>query len=134
MDMPKTVPESEMEITFVRSSGPGGQNVNKTSSKAVVRWNVDRASAFTEREKDRIRGKIQHRLTGDNDIIVTCMQERSQLQNKLMAMKALRDMVAAALEEEKERVPTRPTRAAKAHRMDEKRKTAEKKQSRRGWE
>ena len=134
MDMPKTVPESEMEITFVRSSGPGGQKVNKTSSKAVVRWNVDRSSAFTDEEKARIRDVHQSRITKDGDLIVTCAEQRSQFQNRYVAIETLREMVAAALEEEKERVPTKPTKAAKKRRMDDKRMTALKKQARRGWE
>lgn len=131
-NMPKTVPESEMEITFVRSSGPGGQRVNKAATKAQVRWNVDRSSAFSDAEKARIRERLQHRITGQGDLIVSCMQERSQVQNRAIAVQALRDMVAMALEEEKERVPTKPTRAAKERRIEEKKRTAEKKRERRG--
>jgi ribosome-associated protein len=129
-----TVPESEMGITFVRSSGPGGQKVNKTSSKAMVRWNVDRSASFSDEEKTRIHERLQHRLTNDGDLIVTCMQERSQLQNRIYAVRTLQELVSSALEEEKERKPTKPSKAAKRQRMDDKRKTAEKKQSRRGFD
>ncbi|MFH1077970.1 MAG: alternative ribosome rescue aminoacyl-tRNA hydrolase ArfB [Patescibacteria group bacterium] len=134
-DTPPAVPENEMEITFVRSSGPGGQKVNKTSSKAVIRWNIDASSAYSDEEKARIRERLAHRITKEGDLIVTRMQERSQLQNKLDAIQTLRDVVSEALKEEKERVGTKPTRAAKMRRLDEKKQNARKKVERKGgWE
>lgn len=133
-DLKPTVPESEMEITFVRSSGPGGQKVNKTSSKAAVRWNVDRSASFSDEQKARIRDRLRNRITKDGDLIVTRMQERSQLQNKLAAIRMLQDAVTMALEEVTERKPTAPSKAAKNQRMDDKRRTAEKKQARRRFD
>jgi ribosome-associated protein len=132
-DPDPTVPEDEMDITFVRSSGPGGQKVNKTSSKAMVRWNVDASSAFSDAQKARIREKLGYRITNDGDLIVTCMQERSQFQNKLFAIQTLRDIVAAALEVEKERKPTKPTKGARERRIEDKKRTGSRKRDRRDW-
>ncbi len=124
------VPEKEMEITFVRSSGPGGQNVNKTSTKAVVRWNVNGSAAFSDEEKTRINEQLGARLTKEGDLIVTCMKTRSQLQNRDMAVQTLRNLVARALEPEKERRPTKPTRASKERRLGAKERQAGKKRER----
>lgn len=127
------VPEKEMEITFARSSGPGGQNVNKTSTKAVVRWNVNGSAAFPDEDRARIIERLGHRLTKEDDLIVTCMKTRSQLQNRDLAIQILRDMVARALEPEKERKPTKPTRASKERRLEDKKRRARQKQDRK-WE
>ncbi|MCI0479791.1 aminoacyl-tRNA hydrolase, partial [Candidatus Uhrbacteria bacterium] len=124
------VPEGEMDVTFVRSSGPGGQKVNKTSSKAVVRWNVDASPSFSDEEKARIRERCV--VTKEGDIIVASSEERSQLQNRIDAVAKLQRIVSAALEEEKERVATTPTRGSKERRISEKKRRGKTKEGRRG--
>ncbi|MBU1349002.1 aminoacyl-tRNA hydrolase [Patescibacteria group bacterium] len=131
----RTIPEAEMDITFARSSGPGGQKVNKTSSKAVVRWNVDASPSFSDEEKERLREKLKNRITKDGDIVIACMQERSQLQNRITAVTTLRKVVFAALEQEKERIGTKPSRGAKERRLQEKKQRGEAKRGRRAaWD
>ncbi len=136
-DDPPGVPESELEIDFVRSSGPGGQNVNKTSTKAQLRWNVGRSAAFTEEQKAAIRAAAGNRLTENDEILVAAEAERSQSQNRDAAVARLRDLVAGALSPKKERVATEPSRADRQRRLEEKKHQSFKKQNRRppkgGW-
>jgi ribosome-associated protein len=127
----RPVPESEIEIHFVRSSGPGGQNVNKTSSKAQIRWNLKTTGAFTEREKARLRKALGSKLTKEGEIILSSQSERSQEQNREAAVARLQVLVSRALTPEKKRVPTKPTRSAKRKRLEAKKLLSEKKQSRR---
>src|SRR5512135_1852674 len=82
IDDPSTVPDNELDISFVRSSGPGGQNVNKTSTKAQLRWNVGRSGAFTDEQKAAIREAAGNRLTADDEILISAEAERSQPQNR----------------------------------------------------
>lgn len=124
------IPESEIYIKFSRSSGKGGQNVNKLSTKAEVHWNIDASKTFTQEEKERIKTALNKRINKKGDLIVTSQEERSQLQNRERAIKRLNNLVAAGLIPEKERIPTKLTRAAKERRLKEKKHQAEKKKRR----
>jgi len=129
------IPEAEMEIDFVRSSGPGGQKVNKTSSKAQLRWNVDRSAVFTPEEKARIKTQLVNRLNKAGEIVLASDEMRSQPQNRERVVELLRTLVARALVPEKERIPTHPRRAAKERRLDDKARQGQKKQTRgKSWE
>lgn len=125
------VPENEIEIDFVRSSGPGGQNVNKTSSKAQLRWNVGRSQAFTQGQKAAIRAHAGHRLSGTDEIVIAEQSERSQLQNRETVVRRLQELVATALTPKKKRRPTKVGRSQKRKRLEEKRLVSRKKQDRR---
>ncbi len=127
----KQIPESELEIQFARSSGPGGQNVNKTSTKAQVRWNLETSQSFSDEEKDILRERLASRLTKRGELVISSMKERSQLFNKEKAIERLQSIVADALVPETERVPTKPSRSAKRKRLEEKSKRADIKKSRR---
>ena len=131
-DVAPSVPEHEIEIDFVRASGPGGQKVNKTSSKAQLRWNVGASSAFTEEQKASIRAYAGNRLSGADEIVLAEQSERSQLQNRETVVQRLQDLVAAALAPKTERKETKVPRAQKAKRLDDKRRESRKKQERRG--
>ena len=124
------VPESEIRIEFARSGGPGGQNVNKTLTKAQLRWDVDASAAFSRREKARIKRKLGNRLTKEGEIVLSSESERSQNQNKETVIERLQSLIRDALRPEKKRIPTKPTRASKERRLKAKRQTSRKKQLR----
>jgi ribosome-associated protein len=125
------IPESELRFDFSRSSGPGGQNVNKVSSKAQVRWHVGSSLAFSDEQKALIRAFAGKHLTKDDEIVLAAESERSQLQNKEEAVRRLQALVAAALAPRKKRRPTKVSRAQKRKRVEEKRIVGEKKRARR---
>jgi ribosome-associated protein len=122
-----TVPENEIDLEFVRSSGPGGQNVNKTSSKAQLRWNVGASQAFTEEQKAAIRAGAGNRLNKEDEIVLSAQTERSQSQNRDEVVERLQDLVAEALTPEKERRPTKVSKSQRQERLDDKRRTSDKK-------
>ncbi|MEK9152738.1 MAG: alternative ribosome rescue aminoacyl-tRNA hydrolase ArfB [Patescibacteria group bacterium] len=114
----------------MRSSGPGGQKVNKTSSKAQLRWNVDRSQAFTEEQKAAIRAAAGNRLNGEDEIVIAADTERSQFQNRDSVIERLQELAADALAPKKERRETKVSRAQKRQRLEEKRLNAKRKNER----
>ena len=124
------IPEQEITVSFVRSSGPGGQNVNKTSTKAQLRWNIGSSLVFTNEEKAWLRQKLANRLTKDDDIILSIEDQRSQSQNKERAISLLQDLVDEALTPEKPRIPTKIPRSAKRARLQVKTRRSRVKQLR----
>lgn len=125
------VPDAEIEIDFVRSGGPGGQNVNKTSTKAQLRWNVDASHGFSDAQKSLIRKRLSNKISKEGDAVLSSESERSQRQNKDAAIRRLNALVADALKPKKKRVPTKPTRGSKERRLKTKKERSEKKRSRR---
>lgn len=130
-DPPRHVPESELRIEFARSSGPGGQKVNKTSSKAVLRWNVEASNAFTPEEKAIIKEKLANRINKEGELYLDSDRLRSQHRNREDVVELLDKLVTEVLTPQAERIPTRPSRGAKERRLEEKKRQALKKQSRR---
>jgi len=126
------VPRSELELSFVRSSGPGGQNVNKVSSKAVLRWGVTRNESLPPEVRARFLEKYRSRLTGDGELIVTSQRYRDQGRNVADALEKLRAMLAAVAVAPKKRRPTRPSKAAVERRIKSKQVRSRKKELRRG--
>lgn len=124
------VPENELQIDFVRSSGPGGQKVNKTSSKAQLRWNVGESRVFTEEQKAAIRASAGNRLNSEDEIVLAAQAERSQFQNRDDVVRRLQDLVAEALSPKPERKPTEVSRSQKRQRLEEKRRLGDKKRDR----
>jgi len=122
-----TIPESEIWIDFVRSSGPGGQKVNKTSSKAQLRWNVDGSAVFSDEEKLQIKECLANRINKEGAVVLASDQERSQLQNKESVIALLHTLVAQAITPQRERIATKPTWSAKQRRMDNKTRLGRKK-------
>lgn len=122
-----TIPEWELEFTFVRSSGPGGQNVNKVNSKCQLRWNVVSSASIPAYLRDRVLGKLQSKLTLAGDLVVASDVYRDQPRNKEDCQKKLQEIVLAACRVEKARKATKPTRSSQRKRESSKRLNAAKK-------
>jgi len=127
-----TIPASELTIAFARSGGPGGQNVNKVSSKVELRWNPTTSVALSPDDHSWLVSKLANRLTNDGTLIVTSTATRDQIKNRDDAESKLTLIVRTALERPKTRRATRPTRASKRRRVDAKRHRSEIKRNRRG--
>jgi ribosome-associated protein len=125
------IPDEELTFTFARSGGPGGQNVNKVSSKAVLRWDLAANSSLPEEAKARLRGQERRRITTEGQLVITSQTYRDQERNKQECLDRLVGMVRRALVAPKPRKVTRPTRGSKQRRLAEKRRRAEAKAARR---
>jgi len=125
-----TIPGTELSYRASKSSGPGGQHANKTSSKVTIDWNVELSEILTNLQRVRIQRNLAHRISTDGIISVSVDESRSQHQNKDIARKRLADMIRKALQVQKFRVATRPSKAAKARRLEQKKMRGDKKKMR----
>jgi ribosome-associated protein len=125
-----TIPARELEWTAVRASGPGGQNVNKVSSKVELRFDFEGSDALSPTIKARLRALAQHRLDAEGRILITSQVTRNQPQNLQDARARLAELIAKATVAPKKRRPTRPSKAAKRARVTDKRLQSKKKQNR----
>jgi ribosome-associated protein len=114
------IPDSELEVAFIRSAGPGGQNVNKVASAVQLRFALDRNVSLREDVKSRLRALAGQRLTDAGEILISARSHRSQEQNRRDAEGRLRELVLRALVAPKKRVATKPSRASKERRLDTK--------------
>jgi len=115
----RLIPESEVTFTAVRSQGAGGQNVNKVSSAVQLRFDIH-ASSLPEAHKARLLALSDARITGDGVVIIKAQTQRSQPMNRAEAMARLQELVDSVARPPKQRVATKPTRASKVRRVDEK--------------
>jgi len=121
---------SEVVVQTSRSSGPGGQNVNKVESRVEVRFHVADSQLLTDAQKMLILEKIGSRLTAEGLLLVTAQESRSQLDNRATALRKLREILATALRRPKPRRATRPSAGAVRKRLEGKKKQSEKKANR----
>jgi ribosome-associated protein len=126
------IPEQEFRWTFVRSSGPGGQNVNKVASKAVLHWNVDASPSLPGAVKERLKTLHRRRFTKEGELILSSQQHREQVLNVQDCLDKLREMVLQAATVPRKRRPTKPTRGSREARLKTKRHRSARKSGRRG--
>jgi ribosome-associated protein len=125
------LPLTELDYRATRSGGPGGQHVNTSSTRIEVWWDVRSSPSLTEEQRARLLERLSSRLDGDGRLRVVASESRSQLRNREAATERLRDLVASALAVPKPRKRTRPSRAAKAARLEAKRRRSALKRDRR---
>ena len=126
-----TIPAADLSWTASRSSGPGGQNVNKLSTKVTLRFDLVGTDSLTQTQKRRLKKLAGRRLAADGAVLVNAQAERSQAQNLERARDTLRFLVRKALATPKRRVATKPSRAQRRRRLENKRRVSEKKHARR---
>ena len=125
-----TLPASDLEWEAVRAQGPGGQNVNKVSSKVVLSFDFEGSVALTEPQRTRLRALSKNTLDAEGRIVMTSQKTRDQQRNLDDARDKLRELVKQALVVPKKRKPTKPSKAVKRRRVDDKKKVGAKKASR----
>ncbi len=124
------IPDAELQFTFSRSSGPGGQNVNKVNSKALLRWNVVASPSLPEDLRTRFIAKFRPRLTQDGDLLVTSQRYRDQPKNVDDCCEKVAAMLREVLVPPKRRRATKPTRGSRVRRLNDKRQRGSKKEGR----
>lgn len=124
------VPMKELQFTYARSQGPGGQNVNKVNSKAMLRWAVTENTSLPEPVRQRFLEKYKHRITGDGDLIMTSQRYRDQGRNVDDCLEKLRQLILAVSVAPKSRKATKPSKGSKRRRRKAKEENSQKKQRR----
>ncbi len=122
--------EKEIKFFYARSSGPGGQNVNKLNTKVLLKWNIFSSQAFSQEEKEILLKKLAKRLDNENNLLVYSQGSRSQKQNKEKAKEKLIFLIRAALKREKKRIPTKKTKFSQEKRLLKKKQVSQKKKLR----
>ncbi len=126
------IPMEEITFTFARSGGPGGQNVNKVSSKAILFWNPAESATFAEQTEAIACMMEQHPsyFSKDGTIVISSQLTRDQIKNKMDCLKKLQTLILQSLQKPKNRIPTRPTRGSVRRRLEEKARNSQKKAGR----
>lgn len=127
-----SIPRSELDVRVSRSSGAGGQHVNKTSSRVEIFWNVKTSRVLTDEQRALLLSRLKSRLTSEGSVRVVASDMRSQSRNREIAEERLAELVGRALVIRRKRKPTRPSRAAKEARLESKKRHSRKKDERRG--
>ncbi len=124
------IPNAELGESFVRSAGPGGQNVNKLSTKVELRWTPATSSALSDFQRDYLLKRLAHRITESGELIITCEEHRTQARNRDEVRVKLATVVRQALQRPKKRRPTKPSRASVKRRLDGKKRRSTTKKNR----
>jgi ribosome-associated protein len=124
------IPLRELDFSFARSSGPGGQNVNKVSSKAVLRWSIERSPSLPDDVRERFRARYPRRITADGDVVIQSQRFRDQGRNVADCLAKLRGLLLEVAVPPKRRRKTRPSRASIERRLSGKREVKQRKQRR----
>jgi ribosome-associated protein len=124
----------ELEFATSRSSGPGGQNVNKVNTKVTLRWNIRDSTLLMLEEKELLLHKLASRLTVGGTLLITSQDKRSQLQNKEETIVKLEHLIKQAFAKKKKRRPTKPSKSSVQNRLEKKKKHSDKKKWRQNKE
>jgi len=125
------IPESELRFSFARSSGPGGQNVNKVSSKAILHWPVATSPSIPDDVRERFLARYGSRVTNEGEVVITSERYRDQPRNVQDCLDKLREMLLAVAKPPRRRRKTKPTKGSIERRLQSKREKSEKKERRR---
>jgi ribosome-associated protein len=125
------IPAREIDLAYARSGGPGGQHVNRTETKVILRWNPFASAALDDRDRALLRLRLASRLTTDGDLLVASETHRDQARNVQDALDRFVRLVREAIRRPKPRKATRPTRASRERRLDAKRRRSGRKRDRR---
>lgn len=131
MNQSITIPEEELWFTFSRSSGPGGQNVNKVNSKATMHWNIAESPSLPAGVRERFMAKFKNRVTSEGVLMLTSQRYRDQPKNVADCREKLAEMLNLVLQPRKPRRTTKPTRGSRERRLESKRRRSAKKDTRR---
>src|SRR4029078_4653604 len=124
-----TILDEELRFSFARSSGPGGQNVNKVNSKATLRWNPGSSAVLPDDVRARFLVRFANRLTNEGEIVITSQESRDQPKNIALCLDNVEAMIRQALFFPKKRRPTKPTKGSKQRRLNAKKQRSEVKAS-----
>lgn len=120
----------ELDFTFTRGSGPGGQHVNKVNTRVELSFNINESTVLTADQKELISKHLKNRISKEGILILSSKEERSQVRNRQLVIEKFKKLISQALVPPKKRIQTKPPPASKLNRLEEKRKIAEKKQHR----
>jgi ribosome-associated protein len=126
-----SIPMSELQFRFTRSSGPGGQHVNRSATQVELLFDVANSPSLNETQRRRVLRKLKSRIDKEGILHLVSQETRSQLRNREEVVERFQELMRDALHVPKRRRPTRPTRAARERRLEEKHRRSETKRSRR---
>jgi ribosome-associated protein len=131
-ELKNRIPENEFLVLTSRSSGPGGQNVNKVNTKVEIHFNVQLSAGLSYSEKELICNNLKNRINSAGELVVKSQSERTQLSNRKKALEKLLLLISSGLVIKPERKPTSPSKKSRAERLDEKKKRGQTKRLRSG--
>lgn len=130
IDKERVIPAAELEFSASRSSGPGGQHANKTSTKVTLAWNLSATDVLTEPEKSRLQKNASSYINDDGILQISCDETRSQFRNRAIARKNLAGVVRQGIKRPRRRIATKPTRGQRQKRLENKKRRSELKKRR----
>lgn len=125
-----SIPDDELRFSFARSGGPGGQNVNKVSSKAVLHFAIAHSPSIPADVRNRFLATFRSRITTEGEIVITSQESRDQPKNIASCLEKLRQLLLQVLTPPKKRIATKPSKGSKVRRLNEKKSRAQTKANR----